>query len=172
MWECGGLGNSLIPVPVRHGDTIIALGGYFEANFMAVALDSEGDVSKTDAVRWTAERGVPYTCSPVLYEGRLYTVKDLGFISCFDATTGEPHYVDQRLPRGSQVKASPIAAGGKLYVATESGDVHVIEAGKEYVLLGTNTIEGQLFIASPIVAENELFLRGRKKLYCIADLEN
>ena len=169
LWECAGLGSNPIPTPMRHGDTVLAMSGHRSPNFMSIALGGEGDLTDTDAVRWSLQRGVPYTATPVLYEGRLYAVTDRGMISCLDATTGEPHYLEQRLPRGGQLKASPVVAGGNLYVATESGDVHVIEARKEYKVVATNTLEGQFFVSSPIVVEGELFLRSGEGLYCIAE---
>lgn len=54
-------------------------------------------------------------------------------------------------------------------MATEGGDVHVIELGDEYAVAQTNTLTDQLFVASPVVSEGQLFLRSRTHLFCIAD---
>ena len=104
----------------------------------------------------------------MLHDGRYYAVTDRGFISCWDAATGAAHYVEERLPRGSTLKASPIAAGDFLYVPTEAGDVHLIELGDEYVVNRTNTLDGQFFVSSPVVSQGELFLRSQTHLFCIA----
>lgn len=40
-------------------------------------------------IAWKQTRGLPYVPSPLLYDGRLYLVKDGGMISCFDAKTGQ-----------------------------------------------------------------------------------
>ena len=87
--------------------------------------------------------------------------------SAWDAATGEPHYVAERLPRGSALKASPIAAAGHLYVATESGDVHVIKLGAEYEVVATNTLADQFFVSSPLVVQGRLILRSGTDLICI-----
>jgi outer membrane protein assembly factor BamB len=169
LWECGGLGLNAIPSLVRHGDLVLAMSGYRDPNLMAIRLGGEGDLTGTDRVVWSTTRGCSYTASPVLVDGMYYAVMDRGFISCFDAGTGEEHYVEERLPRGSTLKASPIAAGKYLYVATEAGDVHLVELGPELKVAATNTLADQFFIASPVVAGGELFLRSRTHLFCISE---
>lgn len=169
LWECGGLGANAIPAVTRHEDLVLCMTGFRDPKLMAVRLGGEGDLTGTDAVVWETTRGTSYTASPVLHEGRYYAVTDRGFISCWEASTGEPHYAEERLPRGSSLKASPIAAGEHLYVATENGDVHLIELGDEYVVARTNSMGDHFFVASPVVSEGELFLRSRTHLFCIGD---
>lgn len=167
IWECGGLGLNAIPVPMRIDDLVIVMSGYRDANIMAVRLGGSGDITGTDRVVWSSQRGAAYTCSPVLADGLLYTTTDRGMLSCFDARTGTPHYVEQRLPRGTSLKASPVAAGGRLYIADESGNVHIVKLGTQYELVRTNTLADAFFVSSPIVVDGSLYLRSREKLYCI-----
>ena len=58
---------------------------------------------------------------------------------------------------------------GHLYVATESGDVHVIKLGTEYEVVATNTLADQFFVASPLAVEGQLILRSRTDLICVGD---
>jgi outer membrane protein assembly factor BamB len=168
LWQCGGLGLNAIPSIIRHGDLVLCMTGFRDPRLMAVRLGGKGDLTGSESVVWQTTRATSYTASPVLVDGRYYAVTDRGFISCWDAATGEEHYVEQRLPRGSSLKASPIAAGEYLYVATEAGDVHLIELGDEYVVARTNTLSDQFFVASPVVtSEGELLLRSRGRLFCI-----
>jgi hypothetical protein len=60
-----------------------------------------------------------------------------------------------------------VGAGGKLYVAAEQGDVVVVRMGPEFELLATNPIEDETFIASPVIVDGEILLRGRDRLYCV-----
>jgi outer membrane protein assembly factor BamB len=172
VWQCGGLGTNAIPNPLRHGDTVLAMSGHRDPNLIAIQLGKQGDLTGTDAVKWSQQKGLAYTASPVLYQGRLYAVMDRGFISCWDAATGEPVLVEERLPRGSTLKASPVVADGHLYVPTESGDVHVIDLSQDYDAekVVTNTLAEQFFIASPAVVDGELFLRSKTHLFCIASV--
>lgn len=168
IWECGGLGLNAIPSVMRFEDNVLVMSGYRDPQLLSIRLGGEGDLTGTDAVSWQSSKGTAYTASAVLHDGNYYTVGDRGFISCFDAASGEPHYLEQRLPRGSTLKASPVAAGEYLYVPTEAGEVHLIVLGDELEVAHTNTLTGQVFIASPAVADGELFLRSTTHLFCIS----
>jgi outer membrane protein assembly factor BamB len=104
-----------------------------------------------------------------LHDGRLYVFSDNGLLSVFDAATGEPHYVQARLPEPYTVKASPLVVGDRVYLATEDEDVVVVRTGDRLDVLATNTLAGQSFIASPIAAGRDLYLRSGTHLFCISD---
>jgi outer membrane protein assembly factor BamB len=167
VWECAGLGGNVIPAPVAAGGIVYVMSGYRNPNLLAIRLGRTGDLTETDAILWTNQRGNSYSASPVLHEDKLYFVTDNGMLSCLNAKTGEPYYLQQRLPKVYNFKASPVAAGGKLYLATEDGDVVVVKMGEKYEVLATNSIEGEMFISSPVVVDGSLYLRGRETLYCI-----
>jgi outer membrane protein assembly factor BamB len=88
-------------------------------------------------------------------------------LSCFDAKTGKPYYQQQRLPKPYTFKASPVGANGKLYLASENDDVIVVRMGEKFEVLATNTLQDQMFIASPAVVDGEIYLRGQNTLFCI-----
>jgi outer membrane protein assembly factor BamB len=90
-------------------------------------------------------------------------------ISCFYAATGKPYYHQQRLPKPYNFKASPVGANGKLYLASEEGDVIVLKMGEQYEVLATNTLADQFFVASPAIADGEIYLRGQNTLFCISE---
>ena len=46
--------------------------GFQRPNMIAVRIDREGDVTGTDAVIWSNNRGNPYNPSPVLQNDILY----------------------------------------------------------------------------------------------------
>ncbi|MEK7406081.1 MAG: PQQ-binding-like beta-propeller repeat protein [Acidobacteriota bacterium] len=167
VWECGGLGSNVIPAPVAAGGLVYAMSGHRNPNALAIRLGREGDLTGTDAIVWTNDRGNSYTPSPVLHDNKLYFVSDNGLLSCLNALTGEPYYRQQRLPKPCNFKASPVGANGKLYLATEDGDVVVVKMGETYEVLATNTLKDQSFIASPAIAGGSLYLRGPETLYCI-----
>ena len=167
LWEAAGLGENTIPQPVQHEDLVFAMSGHTVKMLMAIRLGRRGKLTGTDAIVWSTARGAAYTPSPVLHDGRLYVVTDNGLISCFDAETGKPHYQQQRLPKPYNFKASPVGANGKLYLATEDGDVVVLRMGDRFEVLATNTIENQSFIASPVIVDGTIYLRSRTHLFAI-----
>jgi outer membrane protein assembly factor BamB len=88
-------------------------------------------------------------------------------LSCFDALTGKAYYQQERLPQPYNFKASPLAAGGKLYLAAENGDVIVVKLGEKFEVLATNQHPDEMFVASPVVLDGTLYLRGKNTLYSI-----
>ena len=169
IWECAGLGGNVIPAPVYRDGVVIVMSGFRNPNMMAIKLGKEGDLTGTDSILWTNTRGNSYTPSPVLADGKLYFASDNGLLSCLNAKTGEPYYIQQRLPKPYSLKASPVAAGGNLYVSTEDGDVVVVKMGEKYEVVATNTIDDEMFVSSPAAAEGSLYLRNQKALYCIRE---
>ena len=169
LWEAGGLGENTIPQPVQHEDLIFAMSGHTVKMLMAIRLGRTGNLTGTDAIAWSTPRGAPYTPSPVLHESRLYVLTDSGQLSAFDAATGKPLYQQARLPQPYNVKASPVGADGKLYLATEEEDVVVVRMGNAFEVLATNTLTGQSFIASPVIVDGDIYLRSRTHLFRIGE---
>ena len=167
IWEVAGLGQNTIPAPVAADGMIFLMSGFRNPNLLAVKLGREGDLTGTDAVVWQNQKGNSYTASPVLHDGKLYVLTDSGMLSCFDAKTGKAFYQQQRLPKPYNFKASPVGVNGKLYLASEEGDVIVVKMGETYEVLATNTLEGQIFIGTPAIADGEIYLRGQNTLFCI-----
>ena len=165
IWETAGLGLNTIPRAVQHGDSVLVMSGFINPALLAIRLGREGDLAGTDAIKWTANRGLAYTTSPVLHEGRLYFLTDNGMVSAIEADTGTPIYQQVRLPKPAAIKASPVAAGGMLYFPTEDGDVVVARIGPTLDVLATNTLTDQSFVASPAVAGGDIFLRSRTHLF-------
>ena len=64
--------------------------------------------------------------------------------------------------------ASPVGAAGRVYIPSRGGSTMVVSTGEEYEVLAENQLD-EGFDASPAIAGDELFLRGRTYLYCIAE---
>jgi outer membrane protein assembly factor BamB len=169
LWEAAGLGSNVIPAPVYQDGFVYVMSGHRDPRLMAIKLGKEGDLTGSDSIVWNHTRGISYTASPVLHENKLYVVTDNGLVSAFNALTGEPHYAQVRLPKSYNFKASPVAANGKLYLATEDSDVVVVKMGEKFEVIATNTLADQVFIATPVIAGGEIFLRGQNTLFCISE---
>ena len=172
IWETKGLGSNVIPAPVTTAGMVYVMSGHREPNLLAVKLGREGDLTGTDAIAWTNDRGNSYTAAPVLHDGKLYFISDNGMLSCLNAASGAAYYKQQRLPKPYNFKSSPVGANGKLYLATEEGDVVVVKMGEKYEVLATNTIADDMYIATPAIAGASIYLRGHNAqgnstLYCI-----
>jgi outer membrane protein assembly factor BamB len=98
----------------------------------------------------------------------LYLLKsNSGILSAFDAKTGRPHYQLQRMDGIPEVFSSPVGAGGRVYLTGREGTTLVIRHGPAYEVLAKNTLDDG-FDASPALVDDEIYMRGRKFLYCIA----
>ena len=170
VWETEGLTMNPIPSPVAGHGLVFLTSGFRGSKLKAVHLaKAKGDITGTAAIAWTLDRDTPYVPSPLLYDGILYLLKsNSGILSAFDAATGKPHYQLQRIETVPNVFASPVGAGGKVFIAGQDGAVAVLRHGPTYELMATNRLDDG-FDASPAPVDREIYLRGRKNLYCVAE---
>src|SRR5678815_2949210 len=142
--------------PLVAEGLIYISGGYPAGRpIYAFRSGATGDISlkpgqeTNDFIAWKSIKGSPYTPTPIIYNDIYYACADNGVLSAYEAKTGERIY-QERLP--SSFSASPIAADGKLYLASEDGDVFVVMAGRKFELLATNSM-GQPLMATPAISD-------------------
>ena len=119
----------------------------------------------SDAIAWSTNRGGPYIPTPIIYGGLLYVLGINGVLAAYNVGTGERIY-QERVEGGTSFSASPVAADGKLYLASEDGDVFVVKAGPKYELLAKNAI-GQVIMATPAISNGVIIVRGLKDVFAI-----
>jgi len=169
LWRCGGQTFRPCASPVAAGDTVF-IGSGFRGSFLgAFKLDGSGDIEGTDSVLWTVDKDTPDIASPLLTDGRIYFYKGKsGILTCLDAKTGKPHFSAERIPGIRRTYASPVAAGGYVYLTGRRGTTVVIKDADELEIVATNTV-GEGVDATPAPAGDQLFLRGEQHLFCIAE---
>ncbi len=121
---------------------------------------------------WSYRQNVPYIPSPVVAGGVFYMVKD-DVVTSLDPATGKL-LKRGRLGSGKgKVYASPVAAGGRVYVGTLDGKLVVLSVGSrasgatpgaEWTVAHTNDL-GEEIWATPAIAGGHLYVRTRSKLY-------
>lgn len=170
LWECGGMTQNVIPTPVTDGALVYALSGFRGAALLAIRLGHSGNLADAaDAIAWRHGRNTPYVPSPLLYEGRLYFCSgNNAMLSSFDTATGKPLFDAERISGVSGVYASPVGAAGRVYLVGRDGNTAVLKHGDQLEILATNKLDDR-FDASPAAVGGELFLRGHRHLYCLAE---
>ena len=169
IWECGGQKTNPIACPVATEDLVFCMTGYRGYALYAIPLDAQGDITGADKIAWTRDSSTPYVASPVLYDDLLYFTRSRSsVITCVEAATGKELYADQHLAGVGDLYASLGGADGKVYVVARSGVTAVLKHGPKLEVLATNAL-GEGVDASPVFVGRELFLRGAKHLYCIAE---
>lgn len=170
VWECAGMTENVIPSPVARAETVYAMSGFRGAALLAIKLGGSGDLTGTDAIAWSHNKSTPYVPSPLLYDDMLYFFAgNNATLSCFDAKSGKAHYEAERLTGLFGMYASPLGAGGRIYILGRDGGAVVLKKSDKVEVLATNKLSDK-FDASPVAVGSELFLRGHEYLYCIAEM--
>jgi len=173
LWRLGRSSNITAPTPVFDKDLIVVMSGRRpNAPIFVLKGGARGDITLPEGatsggpVVWTREKAGSYMPTPVLHDGRIYVLKNQGILTCWDLLTGEQVY-EQRLPGvTSGFSASPVIADGKLYMASEDGDVFVVRTGPKFEVIATNPM-GQPLMATPAIAEGLLIVRGERDLIAV-----
>jgi outer membrane protein assembly factor BamB len=154
-----------VPSPVAAGELVIVTGGWPSNGrpIYAFKPDLSGDVAAGAALAWSTERGSPYTPTPVVHDGVLHVISDNGILSAYDVETGARLYQQRVSETAGAFSASPIVAGGNLYLASEDGEIFVARAGRNYELLASNPV-GEILMATPAVAGDMLIVRTQHNL--------
>ncbi len=173
LWKLDGGGDIPVPTPVIADGLAYFTSAHGRYRPMrAIRLDASGDITLPDisatnaAIAWVHPRQGNYMQTPIVVSNRLYACVDSGILTCFDARTGKIHY-SERLGTGNQgFTASPVAADGKLYFASELGQVFVVPAAPTFSVQATNEL-GETCMATPAISAGTLFFRTREKLVAI-----
>jgi outer membrane protein assembly factor BamB len=176
LWECRGPATSITaPTPTSSGGLIFVSSGFIRDQVRPVTAFRPGAVGDitlkegetgSDAIAWRQRTAAPYIPSPTAYGDYIFVLLDQGFIACYEAKTGKEAYGRTRIDPAAIFSASPVVVEGRLYCASEDGDVFVIKAGPDYELLAKNSL-GESIMASPAVSGGKMFIRALKHLYCI-----
>ena len=167
IWECGGQVGNVTPSPVTNGELVFCMSGYRGNALYALPMDAKGDITESDKIAWTKNRGTPYVPSPLLYDGWLYfNQSNDAIFTCLNADSGDEVIERTRLPDLRRVYASPVGAANRVYFVGREGVTLVLERTDSLKVLAVNRLDDGID-ASPAIVGNQLFLRGEKHLYCL-----
>lgn len=130
----------------------------------AIKLGGKGDLTDS-AARWRVFKGMPYVTSPLLYRDVLYIVRNGGVLSTYNPASGELYRQDRLKDALGEYYASPVAAGGRIYLVSKEGKLTVVKAAAQWEHDSSVDLEEQV-IATPALANGHLFVRTAGHLYC------
>jgi outer membrane protein assembly factor BamB len=172
LWTLAPNSEIAIGTPVVYRNLAIVTAGYPPIRpVYAVKAGARGDLSlpagktATESIAWSHDRDGTYISSPIVYRDQLYTLNNNGILTAYDAASGERIY-RARVGGGGAFSASPIAGDGRLYFASEDGDVFVVRAGREYVELGRYPMT-EVIMASPAISDGLLIVRTLRHVWAI-----
>ena len=168
IWQTEGLTGNVVPSPVSDGELVYVMSGFRGSKSLAIRLGLSGKLAGPDAIVWSHNEGTPYVPSPLLVDGRLYFYQtNSAILTCLDSKSGKVHYSKERIDGIRGAYASPVGAGGNVYLLGREGGCVVIKVADDLEIIATNKLD-EKFDASPVVVGNELLLRGHEYLYCIS----
>lgn len=165
LWRIKGTSMISVPTPFAARGLIYLASGYFRFIQPIIALKpgASSDVAPS-SMAWRTEKGAPYLPTPIVYGDYFYAFGSRGVLDVYNAATGERIY-EQRLAAGA-FASSPVASGGRLYSASEDGDVYVVKAGPKFELLASNQM-GEVVMATPALSDGMLIVRGLSHIFGI-----
>ena len=174
IWKTSGGGDIPVPTPVIAHDLVYITNAHGRMSpMLAVRLDAEGEFPLSDdddRIAWLIPRGGNYMQTPIVIGDLIFFCKDNGVVTCLDAKTGKEHF-GARLGSGrTGFTASPVAAGGRIYYTSETGEVHVIEAGPEFKVLAINDMMTEC-MATPAISGDVIYWRTRRELVAVGRSE-
>jgi hypothetical protein len=175
LWRLAGHSEITIPTPIIGPGVVIVTNGYRGVQpIYAIKPGATGDITlKTDQttsefIAWSTNRGGPYIPTPIIYGDHLYVLLNNGALSAYNVKSGARVYQERLGGTGGSFSASPVAADGKIYCASEDGDVFVVKAGPTYELIAKNSI-GQVVMATPAISDGLIIVRGLKDIFALGE---
>jgi outer membrane protein assembly factor BamB len=173
IWKLSGGGDIPVPTPVVSDGLVYITNAHGrDSPVYAIKETATGDVSlkeaatSNDGVVWVAPRSGGYMCTPLVYRGLVYIVRYNGVLNVFDARSGERKFEARLAGATSAFTSSPVANDGKVYIASEDGQVFVLAAGPKYEEIAMNQMSTPI-LATPAISEGRMFLRTGDQIMAI-----
>ena len=106
--------------------------------------------------------------SPIFLDGILYTIKDGGIFTALDSLKGTVLKQGRITGALDKYYASPVAADGKIYLASLKGRVSTILPGEEWQILAVNDFQESIY-ATPAISQGVIYIRTLNALYAIGN---
>ena len=164
LWILDGPTEQYVASLVDNGRLVFLTAGFPEFHIMAIRPDGSGNVTKTH-VAWHTTKGCAYVPSPIVAgDGKYFlVVSDGGMASCFEAATGDRHWMERIGPHYS---ASLVEAGGLVHFLSDAGVTKIVRPGPKFDLVAENNL-GENCFASPAISQGHIFFRTDKHLVCV-----
>jgi len=159
MWRTiasAAVGGGVAVVPAGRGE-----------HLFAVDLD-QPDGGTSDKHRWARHDTGADVPTPIIRGDTAYLLTDRGGLHAIDLQSGKDRWTHQLPKARHNFYASPVLAGDLLFAAREDGTVFVGRVGSEGFELLSEQNLGETVLATPVVVDNRVYIRGAKHLFCFA----
>ncbi len=131
----------------------------------AYSVSADGKFEKM----WNSSQLRPSSVSGVVHDGQVLSLNGTGVLQSFSLDDGTPgKKVRVCAPRATW--STPVVAGDHMYFFTQKGMSHVVKLGEEpEVVHEHNFGDDEVFLGSPAVSNNAMYVRSDKFLWKIAE---
>ena len=173
VWKVIRGAESTVPMPVAEKGIVYFYTGSMNnpdgstfTELIAVNPDGKGDITGTN-ILWKKHDDQSQTqiSSPVIKDGLIYTITSRNILMCIDASTGTEVW-SERLKANHN--ASPLFAGGNVWIFSIKGEVLTVKAGRNYEVIARNQMDSGIW-ATPAFLRNSVILRTEKYICRIGE---
>jgi outer membrane protein assembly factor BamB len=125
------------------------------------ALQTGGPDEKPKPL-WESSQFRPAYASPVVVDGKVFTLNDAGILICGSAATGERLW---RLRLKGPFSATPVAVGHFLYCVSEKGIVQVVDVTKPEGEVISEADLGETILSTPAISRGAIYFRSDAHLW-------
>ncbi len=179
LWRMSGGGGIPVPTPVVSEGRVFLTSNHQPIRdtdplkpIFVVSAAARGAVelppkdASSDAVAWWKSARGNYMQTPLIYRGVAYFCADNGIVTAFDEKSGEQLFRQRLTSSGAGFTASGVAGDGKVYSTSEEGDVHVLEAGREFKPIAQPAL-GEICMSTPAISQGRMIFRTRGHVICV-----
>lgn len=131
-----------------------------------VAIDGTMSGNLSGKEKWFVPQIMSGKSSPVMVDGKLWTVDDRAKLYVFDPETGEQ--IDKQA-LGTAMRSTPLVADGKVYTITNSGRWYILKPTADGVEIVHKLRLGEDNDGSPIVSDGRIYVPTSNAIYCLGD---
>ena len=160
LWEYTGGASTM-------SSSVVAAGVIYAPSNGVTALTPQASNAAPEQL-WNSKQINPATISPLVLDGRIFSINGAGVITTADTKTGG---IGWKLRLTGPFSGSPVGAGSHLLAVNEKGLVQVVDIAKpEGAITGTlqlpmNAETKEMILCTPALSEGHVFVRTDSTLW-------
>ena len=165
LWESGDatFNKRCVLSPVLVGNYVLGSCGSGGGGNYIVAVQPPKKAGEASTEVWRIKKAAPYVPTALAYRDNLFLIDDKGIATCVDPSDASIIW-QQRLD--ANYFGSPVIAGDHIYILSTTGDVHILNATKDFKHYKPIPL-GEKSYSTPAVANDRLYLRTYSQLFCL-----
>jgi outer membrane protein assembly factor BamB len=165
LWESAKVFDKrTVSSPVIAGELILGSCGSGGGGNSVTAVKATGaGKDLKPEIAYQIKKSAPYVPTSIALGDLIWLWSDAGIVTCISAATGDIRYQERV---GGNYFSSPVAADGRIFCISKTGEIVVLEASDKFNVLGRYTLNDTCE-STPAIALGKLFIHTEKQLWCL-----